>query len=61
MGCMKVTKIAGEKKPVNIRLPSEIIEKLDGIAKANKITREALIRAIISTAVNDPKFEVKIT
>ena len=61
-GQMKVIK---EKKDpyrtVTLRVPDEIMQKVDQVAEKNEVSRQSLISSILKQVLEDKKFVLKIS
>jgi Ribbon-helix-helix protein, copG family. len=58
---MKVVKPAEKKfRSVTLRLPEEVMKRVDHVATKNKVSRQELIAAILKQVLNDDKFVLKI-
>ncbi len=64
---MKIVKTGPKVKPppkqVHIRFYEaeyELLDRLDAVAKKADLAREPFIKAVLSTALNDPKFVLKV-
>ena len=42
------------------RLPEGLLEKLDALAESNKMSRNALVEAILAQVVDDKRFVLKV-
>lgn len=58
---MKVVKEkSNESRTVTLRIAESTMQKVDEVAKENKLSRQKLIEAILEQVLNDKKFVLKI-
>jgi hypothetical protein len=59
---MKVIKKDDNKdyRTVTLRIENKIMDHVDDVAKKSKVSRQALIAAILKQVMNDPKFVLKL-
>ena len=58
---MKVVKEKTEQKSVvTLRLPEVVMQKVDSIAEKNRLSRQALVAAILKQVVDDKGFVLKV-
>lgn len=59
---MKIIKKDENKgyRSVTLRIEEKIMEQVDKVADKNKLSRQALISAILKQVMNDPKFILKL-
>lgn len=58
---MKVVKPAEKKfRSVTLRIPEDIMKRVDKVANVNDVSRQELVAAILKQVLSDEKFVLKI-
>lgn len=58
---MKVVKPAEKKfRSVTLRIPEDIMKRVDKVADSNDVSRQELIAAILKQVLNDGKFVLNL-
>lgn len=58
---MKIVKKKISTKPLLLRVPEDLVDELDKIAKANDMFRQELVIAILTKALSDRSFTIEVT
>lgn len=58
---MKILIKKKQTRSVTLRLANQVMQRVDVLAKENKISRQLLIESILDTAMNSKDFEIKVS